>query len=149
MYIGGRSYCVDCGDERLRYDSDDCSELQCSDCTNDGYECYYCGSVEDEDRMHEIDGDYYCEDCCFYCDIHNEWEIRYEGGHDCMNEVCIDGSYYTICDDGLEEEVFYCEECDEPEWRSEACYIEELGQTVCRECYENFMNRKENENEVA
>lgn len=150
MNIGGRSYCVDCGDERLRYDSDDCSELQCSNCAKDGYECYYCGSVEDEDRIHEIGGDYYCEDCCFYCDVHNEWEVRYNyRGHDCMNEVCIDGSYYTICDDGLEEEVFYCEECDEAEWLSEACYIEELDRTVCRECYENFMNRKENENEVA
>ena len=148
LHIGGDSYCVDCGD-MMDSDDDSAEELQCCDCANDGCECYYCGSVEDEDRIHEIGGDYYCEDCCFYCDIHNEWEIRYEGVHDCMNEVCIDGSYYTICDDGLEEEVFYCEECDEPKWRSEACYIEELGQTVCRECYENFMNRKEKENEVA
>ena len=102
MNIGGRSYCVDCGDERLRYDSDDCSELQCSDCINDRYECVHCGCIEDyEDNVHMIDGDYYCEDCCFYCEIHNEWEIRYDYGHDCRNEVCINGSWYTMCDDAL------------------------------------------------
>ena len=68
---------------------------------------------------------------------------------DRVEQICINGSWYTMCDDALVDEVFYCEECDEAEWLSEACYIEELGQTVCRECYENFMNRKENENEVA
>lgn len=144
--IGGRSYCVDCGNERAYYGDDDCRELQC-DCCATSNRCERCGDYCDRDEMHEIDGYWYCEDCCFWCDIHEEWEVRYDYGHDCRNEVCINGSWYTMCDDALEDKVFYCEECDEPEWLSEACYIEELDRTVCRECYENFMNRKEEENE--
>lgn len=146
--IGGRSYCVDCGRERSYYGDDGCRELQC-DCCVTPDRCERCGDYCDRDEMHEIDGYWYCEDCCFWCDIHEEWEVRYDYGHDYRNEVCINGSWYTMCDDALENEVFYCEECDEAEWISEACYIEELDRTVCRECYENFMNRKENEDEIA
>lgn len=145
--IGGISYCVDCGDERFYYESDDCCELQC-DCCSSNNRCEHCGYHCDRDDMHEIDGDYYCEDCCFWCEIHEEWEVRYNYfGEDLKQEVEINGERYTMCVDAFDEEVVCCDKCGEYEWRDEAMYGDDLNETLCRNCYEDFMNRKEDENE--
>lgn len=145
--IGGRSYCVDCGDERSYYGNDDCRELQCNCCAASN-RCERCGCHYDQDDMHEIDGDWYCEDCCFWCEIHEEWEIRYSyRGEDFKREVEINGTWYTMCEAAFDDEVVYCDKCGEYEWKNEAMYVDELDEILCRDCYEDFMNRKEEENE--
>lgn len=145
--IGGRSYCVDCGDERSYYGDDDCRELQCNCCAASN-RCERCGCHCDQDDMHEIDGDWYCEDCCFWCEIHEEWEVRYSyRGEDFKQEVEINGEWYTMCEAAFDDEVVYCDKCGEYEWKNEAMYVDELDEILCRDCYEDFMNRKEEENE--
>ena len=149
--IGGRSYCVDCGDGRSYYGDDDCRELQCSCCAASN-RCERCGCYYDQDDMHEIDGDWYCEDCCFWCEIHEEWEVRYSyRGEDFKREVEINGEWYTMCETAFDDEVVYCDKCGEYEWKNEAMYVDELDEILCRDCYEDFINRKEEEkeNEVA
>lgn len=149
--IGGKSYCVDCGDERSYYEDDDCRELQCNYCTGSNY-CEHCGDRCARDETHEIDGDWYCEDCCFWCEVHEEWEVRYSyRGRDLKREVEINGEWYTMCEEAFDDEVVCCGECREYEWKDEAMYVDELDEILCRDCYENFMNRKEeeSENEIA
>ena len=105
MYVGGDSYCVDCGDLMdTSYDS--AENLQCDKCVNSKVACYNCGCSHDEEDMHYIDGEYYCEDCCFYCDYHGEWEA-------CDSyDICLDGMNVCVCGDALSE-LYYCEDCDE------------------------------------
>lgn len=90
VYIGNVSHCLKCGD--CIYEDDN---VFCDDCSDNVVECYACGHEgrrSDED-MHEIEGDWYCEDCCFYCDYHEEWE----SGDD---YVYVDG-YGRVCDSAL------------------------------------------------
>ena len=147
LYIGGDSYCVDCGDLMNTYDDKE-SELQCVDCC-EGNRCSRCGcSFADEDNLHEIDGELYCEDCCFWCEVHEQWEIRY--GDDFERDVYIDGESYTMCDDAFDDNVVYCERCGEYEWEDEAHFVDDT--CMCRNCYEEYMkekNEEENENEIA
>lgn len=150
LYIGGDSYCVDCGDLMNTYDDKE-SELQCIDCC-EGNHCYRCGcSVGDEDNLHEIDGELYCEDCCFWCEVHERWEIRYGyRSDDFERDVYIDGESYTMCDDAFDDNVVCCERCGEYEWKDEAHFVDDT--CMCRNCYEEYMkekNEEENENEVA
>lgn len=150
LYIGGDSYCVDCGDLMNTYDDKE-SELQCIDCC-EGNHCYRCGcSVGDEDNLHEIDGELYCEGCCFWCEVHERWEIRYGyRSDDFERDVYIDGKSYTMCDDAFDDNVVYCERCGEYEWKDEAHFVDDT--CMCRNCYEEYMkekNEEENENEVA
>ena len=150
LYIGGDSYCVDCGDLMNTYDDKE-SKLQCIDCC-EGNHCYRCGcSVGDEDNLHEIDGELYCEDCCFWCEVHERWEIRYGyRSDDFERDVYIDGEFYTMCDDAFDDNVVCCERCGEYEWKDEAHFVDDT--CMCRNCYEEYMkekNEEENENEVA
>lgn len=130
----------------------DFNEIRCGDvfrAEDDDYysHCEHCGCSCDRDEMHEIDGDYYCEDCCFWCEIHEEWEVRYSyRGEYLKQEVEINGEWYTMCGDAFDEEVVCCDKCGEYEWRDKAM-VDDLNETLCRYCYEDFMNRKEEENE--
>jgi hypothetical protein len=150
LYIGGDSYCVDCGDLMDACDDKE-SELQCIKCCERNY-CSRCGcSFYDRDYLHEIDGELYCEDCCFWCEVHEQWEIRYDyRGNDLKRDVYINGESYTMCSDAFDENVVYCERCGDYEWEDEAYFVDDT--CMCRNCYEEYMEEKaeeENENEVA
>jgi hypothetical protein len=57
--------------------------------------------------MHEINGRWYCEDCCFWCEYHEEWEV---GDRD-NNSIYVE-NYGRVCEDALDEDCFYeCEQC--------------------------------------
>lgn len=150
LYIGGDSYCVDCGDLMDARDDKE-SELQCVECCERNY-CSRCGcSFDDGDYLHEIDGELYCEDCCFWCGVHEQWEIRYDyRGIDLKRDVDINGELYTMCSDAFDENVVYCERCGDYEWEDEAHFVDDT--CMCRSCYEEYMEEKaeeKNENEVA
>ena len=54
--------------------------------------------------MHEIDGNWYCEDCCFYCEYCNEWEVG--------DEYTYVENYGRVCDWALNDGDFrYCQKC--------------------------------------
>lgn len=83
-------------DDDTRDDVNDYDTLQ-----NRATRCCNCGS---DGELHEIDGEYYCENCCFYCEYHGEWETG--------DKLYIEG-YGYICDDAYYNsgEFFYCETC--------------------------------------
>lgn len=146
LHIGGDSYCVDCGDMMDSYD-DNAEELQCCDCLNNRSYCYRCGCViDDDDDAYEIDGEVYCDDRTFYCEYHNEREVAYDNYGDSLVETeCIGGHWYTMCIDAFDEAVTRCDKCDELEFIDDMVYVEEIDSYLCKTCYDEYMEEKENE----
>lgn len=98
--IGSQPICPSCGCSHWEEDS-----IECSVCRNDEVECAHCGYTADRENMQYIDGEWYCEDCCFYCEYHEEWEI---------GEYYHVEDYGDVCEYALETGDFcYCENCGE------------------------------------
>jgi hypothetical protein len=59
--------------------------------------------------MHEIDGEWYCDNCCFYCNYHDEYEPYPE-------DSCYISDYGYVCESAIDSGDFYnCEHCGD--WR--------------------------------
>jgi len=154
--IGSQPICPQCG--KTHWEDDN---IECSSCRSDfEYECACCGAVHDREDMYEIDGEWYCSDCCFYCEYHEEYECGdsyyvhnygdvcenalYESGDFATCEYCGDHYYIGNGDDGIETEdgYWYCDSscaenagyvlCDDDCWyrESETHYCEECDRTV-------------------
>ena len=91
IVIGHNPICPCCGEEHYKQDA-----IECEDCFEERHECADCGYSYDEENMHEINGEWYCEDCCFYCEYHEEWET---GEHRFVNNydgyVCLYALEYS------------------------------------------------------
>lgn len=132
--IGHRPICVECGREHRNS-----SSINCCHPNNVSYVCERCGAaVYDADDIHYIDGDYYCEDCCFYCDDCNEWHLG-EG-------TFIEG-YGEVCDDCLECNFTYCDECDAYYRNRYVRYVDSTDRNVCNDCLEELYFRCDDCNE--
>lgn len=106
IVVGHSPICPKCGDEH-----DWQSSIECEHCYNDDVTCVHCGERHDRDEMQLIDGNWYCRDCAFYCEYHNEWEI----GRECFY---IDNFHYGsyVCEEALDNGEFrQCEACGD--WR--------------------------------
>lgn len=119
ILIGHNPICPRCGDEH-----EEESNIQCCGIPR---ECYGCGCHEREDNMHLIDGDWYCEDCCFYCDSCGEWETgdRYETA---------DGD--TVCEYALENYYAHCDNCNEYHLDDDFIRTDDGYWYCCEECAE-------------
>lgn len=107
IVIGSSSICPNCGGFT---NYDEC--VVCEDCVEEAkneHSCYRCGAVEDTENMHYIDEEWYCEDCCFYCDFHEEWEV---GGDEDYYYI---SGYGNVCSDAVENSGYFgeCEYCGE------------------------------------
>lgn len=119
--IGHSAYCLECGNELNGNDSE---WLQCERHREDRV-CAHCGCVLDEDDCHEVDGEYYCDDCCFYCDEHKQYETG-EGYTEIIN-----GHEMTVCEYALDNYT-YCERCGE--YHSSSCVTYIDGKYICDDC---------------
>jgi len=98
--VGHNPICVNCGDN---YDW--AEAVECEGCHNGEHKCHDCGYSYETDDMHYIDGHWYCNDCCFYCEYHEEYEIG--------ESTYVEG-FGRVCDDSLYIGEFYeCEYCNE------------------------------------
>lgn len=99
--IGHDPICPQCGTTH-----DDEKYVTCSCCQDGECECYECGNYHNENDMHYIDGYWYCENCCFYCEYHGEWET---------GESYYVENYGDVCEDAIDYggDFFRCEYCDE------------------------------------
>lgn len=99
--IGHNPICPNCGRE---HDYED--YVLCDSCQNDGeHQCCECGIWYDTDDVMLIDGEWYCLDCCFYCEYHEE----YEAGDYIYVE-----DYGKVCEDAISNGDFYfCDACNE------------------------------------
>lgn len=98
--IGHNPICPCCGEEHFEE-----AIIECRKCYEDMTVCNRCNEETDIDQMHCIDGEWYCEDCCFYCQYHDEWEV---------GSGTYVYSYGDVCDSALEEGNFQrCDRCDD------------------------------------
>ena len=97
--IGAYPICPCCGERHHVEDN-----IECDECNGEDVECYDCGYVSNRENMHYIDGEWYCEECCFYCEYHGEWELR---------ESYYVQNYGNVCEDAIDYsgEFNYCEKC--------------------------------------
>ncbi len=99
--IGHEPICPSCGCEH-----DENDWCTCEDCREDEV-CVECGRHYRREDMHLLDGDYYCDDCCFFCEYHGECEIGdYYMYIDDYGYVCEDG-FNILLDDGKIHEDAY------------------------------------------
>ena len=121
--VGATPICVECGCPHDNSESINCCNVP------GGYICSHCGCyVEDEDDVIYINGDYYCYDCCNYCDICNEYHIS--------ESHYIERDDISVCDYCFEEFYYLCEDCDEYVHRDDAYYVEDGNYYICQDCYE-------------
>lgn len=137
--VGGISYCINCGAEKCKddfYDEENShNSLLCHSChpDEDTACCNECGCHDDRDNMHCIDGEWYCNDCCFYCEYHQEYET---GNYEYVE------NYGDVCEDALaNDDFYYCNECeewhyDEPTTTVYDRYDSEIN--VCDHCLEKY-----------
>ena len=130
--IGADTICPSCG-EWTDYEE----AVVCYDCQENAVRkhtyCAECGRELDleYDDYHEINGEYYCDDCCFYCAYHDRYEPgeEYEYIED-YGAVCEDALYYgDFHQDPVTDEWFYDDN------GGDAVYIEYNGQWYA--CEEN------------
>ena len=98
-YAGATAYCPVCGDQL------NSERYLCEACNNGEVYCACCGASINRNDAREIDGEYYCEDCCFYCEEHNEWEV---------GDFIYVENFGNICQDAFEEgkeegNIFFCD----------------------------------------
>lgn len=107
IIVGANPICIACGYEHRDghiYD-DDCKRKARSI-----YHCAECGCPidEDEEEIYWIDGEPYCEDCVFYCDYHEEYEVK------ARENVITLANGHMVCETGFEHgDYATCEHCGE------------------------------------
>ena len=50
-----------------------------------------------------------------------------------------------MCRDAYDEAVTRCDKCDELEFTDDMVYVEETDSYLCKTCYDEYMEEKENE----
>lgn len=60
--------------------------------------------VSQEDDTHYIEGNYYCDECCSYCNQYTTGTTTEVQGNR--------GNSYAVCQGCLENNYYYCEGCD-------------------------------------
>lgn len=169
-YVGAAPMCLRCGDEFNGYCNTD--NLYCDDCSNT-YVCENCGNICDKEDMHYIDGKWYCDDCVFYCEYHEEYEpiedkydnVEYYGDicedaydtgefvycYHCGDlypiydtVITVDGD--SICNYCVEKYYLQCDDCEEYFRKEE--YEENPDGTFCPNCIKNHQQEAE-ENEIS
>lgn len=133
--VGGSSFCTYCGKKKIYDDYRDNSKseqtLLCPICCQDGVViCSDCGDEVDESDAVYYNGEWYCQDCCTYCEYHERYEP------DCENHFADVEGYGTVCEDALDEGDFYqCDHCGE--WfSSRSRVIEYDDEYLCPDCFE-------------
>lgn len=102
IVIGHNPICPCCGKEHYNQEA-----IECEDCFDETAECACCGYRYDREDMIEIDGEYYCDECTFYCEYHGRREPGEPTWVENMQEyVCEDALYYS----GDFERCDYCDE---------------------------------------
>lgn len=117
IYVGAWPICIYCGEEHSVSGNICCCELEAT--------CCNCGCCLDEDDAININGNYYCEDCCNYCNYCDMDHIE--------NETYVNG-YGWICQSCLDDHFTYCEICHTYVHNDDSTYIDETDQYVCNSC---------------
>ena len=127
IIIGHDPICPSCGSTHYEDDS-----IECEDCRSDEVVCKHCGYSGNREDMIQIDGEWYCTDCCFYCEYHEQYEV----GDD---YYYVEG-YGNVCYDAIEYsgDFIYCDNCGQYYYCENICSIETEDGSIfcCEDCAE-------------
>ena len=109
--VGHNPICPCCGEEHT---GECCTDDRCWESRR--RVCANCGEMHNENEMHYIDGNYYCDDCARYCQYHEEWEV---------SDSTYIHNYGDVCDDALDNmlnkgTVVECSQCGDYVLKEEA-----------------------------
>lgn len=127
LNIGAGPICIHCGEEH--------DTAENINCCNDYVTCADCGRRFHYDDVEEIDGDYYCHDCCNYCD-------------ECGGYTREDGRWVGcnwVCDSCLEYYFYHCPRCGEWVREYNTRWCDETEERYCDDCYDEVMEELEEE----
>ena len=116
--VGAAPICVRCGKRHRDAERIDCCVIR--RCKNCG-----CRIREDDESVHEIDGELYCSDCCFRCDIC--------GSYHAGNGTRIRNESITICNDCRDEHFDRCEDCNT--FVRKGSLVSHNESLLCDDCY--------------
>lgn len=120
--VGANPLCIHCGEEHTIHDN-----LDCCDAHRGQTKCAHCGDWHDNDDMHEIDGQWYCEYCCVQCGHCGRWFCR-------TDELTHVEDYGRVCDDCLAGEDFIkCSDCGHTYYKG--CSYLYDDKWVCGNCF--------------
>jgi hypothetical protein len=125
MTIGAEPICIECGHRH------DTSEN--INCCHEDYQCEHCGCYIERGDERWIGDCVYCSDCVIYCDCCEEYV-------ECGNTHYIRG-YGDVCDDCLEDNFTWCDECNEYCHNDEMTYVESTERDVCESCLEDLYTK--------
>jgi len=150
VHIGVKPVCTCCGREHGRSDHLHCcrgehikDDTTATDYTTDDVEaepeaqyvyCECCDEVVERADAHLIDGEWYCDDCCFYCNYHECYE-------ESDGEIYVTGLGY-VCDSALDSGyVDYCECCGTYYRTDVLVWIDGEDRYVCDDCCSRYYTR--------
>jgi len=128
IIVGHDPICPCCGEKHEYQEA-----IECEDCYVDEYTCACCGARHDRSDMHEINGQWYCNSCCFYCEYHEEWESY-------PDDSIYVRDYGRVCDNALSygDDFHFCESCDEYFYNNgDAIYTEDRKWFCDESCAES------------
>lgn len=127
IHIGHTAYCVCCGEALCENNN-----VNCCDCEDDGQDtCYHCGYRYNTNDMHDIGGEWYCDDCCGLCECCDEYVVG--SLTDARNSR---GHWIRVCQDCLESLFYYCESCDTYHHENHGDWID--GTFYCDDCTDEY-----------
>ena len=152
MYIGNVCYDPIYGDEMGGTDEDNCRYIGLRPEQKICEECHCIIDTQTDDYVEDDNGNYYCGDCCLYCEYHEEYE-----------PPCTDGSYVDfryserwVCDEGIGRmqdngDLFYCDECgryfNENGGNNTAHWSEADEKVYCDDCWKAKQEENEDNDE--
>lgn len=162
--IGRMPICPECGEEHSYEEN-----IFCKNCS-DGVECVECGCRINRSDAYLVGDDWYCEDCTIICDCCGERvpnnNVTEVGNWTNVCQNCLEEDYiYCEYDDTYvrdydvietEEGNYYapnsngygiCIACGEIHDVDELRYDEETDEYYCKDCYEELLAERENEDE--
>lgn len=102
LIVGHYPIYPNCGEEHDKEDF-----IICAACNPNIKHCANCGCIIEDDENYEwVEGEYYCQDCIFYCDYHDCWEPITESPYE------VDG-LGEVCEGALQEDenIVQCDSC--------------------------------------
>ena len=117
--IGHYPICVECGEEHREQNIINC----CSGQHGPSHTCPHCGSVEYEENMRFMDGEWYCAHCVSFCN---------ECGRYHLNEDMTEATGWGMVCKQCYAQGSHCEMCGQ--WTPERRITQTIGKRVCLNC---------------
>ena len=125
IIIGSTAYCLECSEIIGEH-----KHLYCDSCSDDGTVwCNHCENDVHEDDAYNINGYWYCTECCSLCDHCEEYRRS-----EITPAYSFRGYRIHICETCRDDNYYYCEGCDD-------YYHGDTGHTLddgycCNDCYD-------------